>query len=239
MLRHLPFLLLLFGLHAHADEQGEAWLQRIDDAARVEDAHLILEVEVTDARGQTAPRTLKIWQRGDEERMVRITAPARLKGVGLLVTRDENVYLFLPSYPPARRVVGSKRTDAFLGTDFAVEDLSRLEYVDHYDAIVSGSDGDLTILTLTPRSVTGDKELRLWVDSSAVVHRIDHVNEEGSVTRRLVLDEIREIEGRPIAHHMLVTDLANGRQTEARVSHVQIDSGLPGIELSVGELENP
>ena len=211
-------LCLLISLRAAADEEGQAWLRRIDEAARVDDAHLVLDVEVTDSRGETAPRTLEIWQRGSEERMVRITAPARLKGVGLLVTQDETVYLFLPSYPPARRVVGSKRADAFLGTDFAVEDLSRLEYADHYDPVISGVDGELTILTLTPRKVTGDQAIQIWVDPDAVVRRIDHIGPSGTVHRRLLLDDIRLINERRIAHHMVVYDLHNNRQTEARLT---------------------
>ena len=111
---------------AAADEAGDTWLTRIDKTARVDDAHLVLDVEVTDAKGRTNPRTIEIWQKGDERRLVRMVAPARLAGIGLLVSPGEKTHLYLPQYPPARLVVGSKRADAFMGTDFAIEDLSRL-----------------------------------------------------------------------------------------------------------------
>ena len=105
-------------------------------------------MNVTDARGRTHPRTIEIWQKGDDRRLVRMIAPARLSGIGLLVSPGETTHLFLPQYPPARRVVGSKRADAFMGTDFAVEDLSRLTYGDTYSASVVDSSGGLTHLKL-------------------------------------------------------------------------------------------
>ena len=60
-------------------------------------------------------------QTGDHSRLVRLSS-ARLKGVGLLVTEEDNLHLFLPQYPPARRVL----TVIVLtfGTDFAVDDLA-------------------------------------------------------------------------------------------------------------------
>jgi outer membrane lipoprotein-sorting protein len=199
----------------------------------------MLDIEVTDGRGETSPRTLEIWQRGDEERLVRLGAPPRLKGVGLLVTKGETVYLFLPQYPPARRVVGNKRADAFLGTDFAVEDLSRLQYSNHYDAVVAGTEGELTSLVLKPRKATGDTELRLWVDADAVIRRIDHVDAKGEVNRRLILDDIRLVGSNRIAHKMVVTDLKRNRQTQALLKKVELNTGLSDLDFSVTQLEAP
>ena len=142
---------------------------------------------------KTADRQLDIWQQGDEERLVRIMAPARLKGVGLLVTEDETVYINLPGYG-ARRVVGSKRADSFMGTDFAVEDLSRLQYAGHYSASVVGTEDQRTVLSLTPNQDTGSTELKLWVDAQYVVRKIEHIDHKRTVTRRLRMDDVRQHE---------------------------------------------
>ena len=239
MFHSLVIISLLSSKIAIADEAGDAWLARIDQSARVDDAHLVLDVDVTNARGETSQRTIEIWQRGEEERMVRITSPARLRGVGLLVSRDETIHLFLPSYPPARRVVGSRRADAFLGTDFAVDDLSRLSYAGHYEAVLGPREGSLQGLVLTPNQETGDHELHLWVDDQAVLHRIDHIDTEGTVTRRLTMGEFSLISDRPVAHRLVVEDLSRSRRTEARVRTAEVNEGLPNREFSLTELENP
>ena len=75
----LTFLMSL----ALADEAGDAWLAKVDSANNAgDDAHIVLDLKVTDAKGQAANRTIEIWQKGDDKRLVRFTAPARLEGVG-------------------------------------------------------------------------------------------------------------------------------------------------------------
>ncbi len=222
---------------AHADDAGDAWLRRIDETGAVTDAHLVLDVTVADARNDAQQRTLEIWQRGADERLVRLTAPRRLAGVGLLVTHGDVLHLFLPAYPPARRVTGSGRGDAFLGTDFALEDLSRLRYSDAYTATVGGIEGDLTRLDLTPTD--GKGAVRLWVGADAVVRRIEHDDKKGRTVRRLTLDDVRTVGGVPLAHHLTVTDLLRDRRTEAVIREATVGAGVEAERFTVTWLERP
>ena len=98
---------------ATADAAGDEWLARVDETARVEDAHLLLDVTVTDAKGRKSPRTIEIWQKGDDRRLVRMVAPARLAGIGLLVSPGERTHLYLPQYPPASSWAPSARTHSW------------------------------------------------------------------------------------------------------------------------------
>jgi len=233
-------LALLLALPAQADEAGEGWLRRIDSAAAVSDAHLRLALQVTDSRGKTAAREIEIWQKGTDKRLVRMVSPARLKGVGLLVGAQDMLHLFLPSYPPSRRVIGSKRADAFMGTDFAIEDLSRMTYVGRFDAAVMGTEGPHTRLELTPTG--GDQPTQqIWVASSGVpvVHRIDHLDEGGAVSRRLNMDDFRAVGGTHIAHQMTVLDLARSRSTQAEVVQIEIGTELQDRIFTVTHLERP
>lgn len=220
-------------------ESGAAWLSHIDAAAAVQDAHMTLELTVTDPRGESASRTIEIWQRGDSQRLVRMTAPSRLRGVGLLVTHGETLHLFLPQFPPARRVVGSSRADAFLGTDFAVDDLARIRYTGAYTAAVAGTEGALTRLTLTPLQKTGDAQILAWVGADGVVRRLDHLDGKGQVTRRLTMSDVREEGGVPLAHRLEVQDLVRGRSTVAVLQSAAINQGLPETLFTVANLESP
>lgn len=218
---------------------GAGWLAYIDEVARVEDAHMVLELTVTDSRGEDAQRTIEIWQRGDEQRLVRMVAPSRLKGVGLLVTHGDTLHLFLPQFPPARRVVGSSRADAFMGTDFAVDDLARIRYADDYTAKVSGTEGELTRLRLTPRADTGSAAVDAWVGADGVIRRLDHIDKRGAVTRRIAMDDVRAEGAALLAHRLEVKDLKRSRQTVAVLQEAQINAGLDASLFSVTALENP
>ena len=226
----------------HADP-GADWLHRIDAAAnRSKDAHLVLEVSVTDRTGAVNARTLEIWQKGADRRLVRFVAPPRLAGTGLLVPDGDTVYLYLPAYGRARRVVGEQRGDAFMGTDFSLEDLSRLEWSDEYTAAVEADEGDLVRLKLEPllSSSHRDSAIRLWVrESDDIVARVEHLDASGAVRRRLLLDDIRPESGRPMAHHVVVEDLTLSRRTEATVTTVELDRGLTDDRFTLTELTRP
>lgn len=231
---------LLFASMAHAIPQtGAEWLDHIDSVARVDDAHMVLELTVTDSRGEQAGRTIEIWQKGDDKRMVRMVEPTRLKGVGLLVTHGDALHLFLPQYPPARRVVGSKRADAFMGTDFAVDDLARIGFADDYDAEIIGTEGELTRLKLTPRVDTGSASVDIWVGEDGVIRRLDHIDKRGTVTRRLTMDDVRPEGGTLLAHRMEVVDLKRTRSTVALLQSAALDQGLSDELFTVSALENP
>ena len=226
---------------AMADEAGTAWLRKIDAASQVSDAHLTLELTVTDARGVSSKRKIEIWQKGTEQRLVRMVEPARLKGVGLLVGANDTLHLFLPSYPPSRRVRASKRSDAFMGTDFAIEDLSRMTFSERFDAVVASAQADLSELTLTPRDPQEDDAITLWVASAGVpnVHRIEHLDASGTAVRRLTMSDFRSINGTTFAHTLKVEDLRKEQVTNGRVTQVEVGTGLADRIFTVNHLEHP
>ena len=231
--------LLFCSIAGAAPNTGAEWLSHIDEVARVQDAHMVLELTVTDSRGEQAGRTIEIWQKGDEKRLVRMVEPTRLKGVGLLVTHGDALHLFLPQYPPARRVVGNKRADAFMGTDFAVDDLARIGFADDYDAEIKGQEDGLTHLRLTPRADTGDAFVEIWVGEDGVIRRLDHIDKRGAVTRRLTMDDVRLEGDTPLAHRMEVVDLKRSRSTVAVLTTAALDQGLSDELFTVSALENP
>jgi len=232
-------LIMVWSSLAQADDIGAQWLSRIDAAASVEDAHMLLDLVVTDSSGEQATREIEIWQSGDEQRLVRMTAPARLKGVGLLVTHGDALHLFLPRYPPARRVVGNSRADAFMGTDFAIDDLSRLQLADDYEAEVLGEDGDLTRLLLNPTARDDETSLKIWVGSDNVIRKLEHLDADGAPTRRITMTEIQDVGGVMLAHDLMVEDLQRFRTTRATLRNVTVNQGVDEGLFTVSNLENP
>jgi outer membrane lipoprotein-sorting protein len=219
-----------------------AWADPADDLlAKVEaanhqasDAHITLTVTASDSGGDTS-RTLEIWQKGEAERLVKFTAPARLAGVALLVPDGSTVYLYLPAYHNVRRIVGESRGDAFLGTDFAMDDLARLAWHDDYTPALLEADH----LRLTPRegANAASASVDLWVrPDDGLLVRVEHHDASGAVVRRISFDDFRTVQGHPLAHAITVEDVWRGRTTKAVVSDVAFDTGLSDDVFAVSEL---
>ncbi|MCO4744315.1 MAG: outer membrane lipoprotein-sorting protein [Proteobacteria bacterium] len=218
-------MLALLTALAFADDASDL-LSRIDEAAkRGDDLHLALSIETTDRRGQTVQRAMDIWQKGDEKRLIRFAEPERLSGISLLVPDGETVYLYLPAYGKARRIVGKARGDAFIGTDFAMEDLARLSWSTEYVATKTGENA----LTLTPAD--GAKPASPRVDlvvraEDALPTTVEHFDASGAVVRRIQFSDYRDVDGRFVAHSVVVTDVTHTRSTHATVTEVAFDQGL-------------
>lgn len=209
---------------------GGAVLERVDAAAaRADDATLVMDVTVHDGRGGSASRVLKIWQKGDDQRLVKFLEPARLAGTGLLSDADDTLHLYLPAYGKSRRVVGSGRGDAFMGTDFSMDDLARTRFRDEYSAELMGEDDThwrIKLVPLKPADHAHDHLLMRVRKADDLFDVVEFVDGEGQVERKIEFGDVRPDGGYDVAHTITVTDLDSGRSTEAVVREVLFDTGL-------------
>ena len=236
----LAGLALFTGFAYATPTTGAEWLAAMDRASSpFADAQIQLQVVVDKGGGKTVHRDLEIWQRGQKERKVRMTSPARLAGVALLVVEDGSIYSFLPSFRRSRRVVGEQRGDAFMGTDFSMEDLSRLGFEEEFRAEIVSKDEKQTELLLTAidKSAHRFPQLRIHADNQSFLPSlIEHIDTAGNPHRRLILDEIREVNGHPFAHRIQLEDLDRERKCTAIVQQIQVDQGLDDRLFQVSEL---
>ena len=154
--------------------------------------------------------------------------PARLAGVGLLVPDGETLYVYLPAYGRTRRVVGSGRGDAFMGTDFSMDDLARIQFGDDYTAELVVEDAEHWQIKLTPIKPADHAHdyLMMWVRrADDLFDRVDFYD-DATVTRRITFDDFHTDGARPIGHHIEVEDLESGRSTLADVREIEFDTGL-------------
>lgn len=227
-------LLLLIAVAAWATpalaETGAEVMARLDaQSTQSADVTMTLDMVIRDGKGSESARTLKVWQKGDDRRLVKFVSPARVAGVGLLATGEDSIQLYLPTYGRARRVSGSARGDAFMGTNFSIDDLARLSFASEYTAELLDEDDDHWHLRLTPQRPEDHEHdlLEMWVRrTDAVFDRIEYIDGKGTVIRRITVSDVRDEGSRPVAHSIEIEDLRTGRSTAATVRDVAFDSGL-------------
>jgi len=239
----LPPSVLLVLVSTTFAATGSEWLAQADAAASpAQDTHAVMAVAMKDAKGREVSRTLEIWQKGSDLRMVRLTEPPRLAGVGMLVDADDVVHLYLPSYDRTRRVIGDQRGDAFMGTDISMEDLARTSFAEEYTATVESEGPAAVSLMLTPidpKAHSHTTSRLVLRTSDQLWTTLEHLDATGAVLRRVLLSDFREVDGYPFAHTMKVEDLERERTTVATASEVAFDRGLDDELFTVTSLSRP
>ena len=217
---------------------GSEWLQKIDQKAAVNTAHMYLVLEVQDRRGNVVSREMEIWQNASQSRLVRLQSPARLKGVGLLVSNEDTLHLFLPQYPPARRVLNSTRSDSFLGTDFAIDDLARLNFAPKYSADYIENDEIGHHLHLKPLK-ENQEYIHLWCDDEGKILRLNHYSSKDALLRTLQFSDYKDVNGVALAHSVVVVDEIKQRRTTAQMLKAEVNTTIPPEIFTLTNLENP
>ena len=175
-------------------------LRRADRAVLGETATYTLRMTVVRPGKQERVVEMKGWKKGDDQGLVRYTAPAKERGTAYLRSGD-STWLYLPSAEKVVRV-GAKQN--FGGGDFSNADIFRLSLVKDYDPTLVGeepAEGQTCFkleLKAKDRSIAYDRVV-YWVRSDGTFYPVkaDYYTLSGKNLKSLVLTQVRPIGGRP------------------------------------------
>jgi outer membrane lipoprotein-sorting protein len=175
-------------------------LRRADRAVLGETATYTLRMTVVRPNKPERVVEMKGWKKGDEQGLVRYTAPAKERGTAYLRSGD-STWLYLPSAEKVVRV-GAKQN--FGGGDFSNADIFRLSLIKDYDPTLAGEE---TVegqpcyrleLKAKDRSIAYDRVV-YWVRKDGTFYpvRADYYTLSGKRLKSLVLSQVKPIGGRP------------------------------------------
>jgi len=148
----LFFSVLLNQLPAQSPA-ADAILTRVHSVLNApDDMHAIAEMTLTDENGDQSVRKMELYQKGDEQRLVRFLEPADQRGISFLSLPDDVKYLYLPAFRKIRRIASHMENKRFAGTDFSYEDLTSANYSDKYTPSLLESTDTYYILDLSPNT---------------------------------------------------------------------------------------
>ena len=208
---------------------AQAILEQVDQALTVaDDFTATIELVTTSASGSTEERTMDVWQKG-EKRMVKLTAPSRLRGVGLLAKSDDQLYLYLPSFGRVRRVAGQQRGESFMGSNFTQDDIARTNFSSRFNPEYVDQNDTHWNLRLRP-SDEDEPYTHLLIEVRKEDHQVSTILffEEGSeeAVRRLTASDFKVIESQSLAHTVVVEELRTKSRSVATLSDVEVNAGL-------------
>ena len=209
-----------------------------------------VRMTVTDAQGRSRTRQFSILRRdvedgGDQDYVVLFSRPADLRGTVFLVKKhvdsDDDRWLYLPSLDLVRRIAAGDKRTSFVGSHFVYEDVSGRGLSEDRHELVETTATHYVVRN-TPIDLGGVEfaHWTVWIEKSTLIPtRMDYVDAEGEVYRRMEALEVEVIGGNPTVTRMKVSDLRSGGDTVSEFTDVEYDVGIPEDVFTERTLRNP
>jgi len=182
--------------------------------------------------------TLARVARKDGKLRTRVTflEPAESVGTELLMLEQGKgktaQYLYLPKTRRLRRMGGSDKTTAFMGTDFSFGDLES-QGLQNGQAKKLGNEA-IGGVTCAHLDVTGDDpedvygHVELWIDDKAWVPRqMKFFGKDGALVKTLIVDVVGEVDGKATLKKFRMLGLGRGSVTTVETRDIDTKAVLP------------
>jgi outer membrane lipoprotein-sorting protein len=188
-------------------------------------------LEVTSQGNQVATKRW-VYQRigsfGKSKAILRFTAPAEVKGVGLLIVnhpdRASDQWMWRPAIGRDQRIALQDRSTRFFGTDFSFEDLEERD-VDQYNYKLLADEEGMWKLESRPRKSSQYEYSYFWIkkDNYTFV-RIEAYSKKGLV-RTIDYKNYEQIKGIWTARLTEVYDVT--RKSRTTLKYEKLEYNLP------------
>lgn len=236
----LAFCLLLFGSLSPspsvAAEDGLSVMRKVDAALSGPAEKLQVRMEIQRVSGTTDVRTLTMWTKAEPGKarrsLIRFDSPSNLAGTALLsILRGpgkEDHHLYVPGLAQTRRIAPTDKSEAFVQSDFTIEDLTvamdpeKREYALKGEA-PCGEGRTCWLVDDTPHTEKAAREsgyghVVLYVDQEhGAVHRVDFYDKQGGLLKVMQSQGLAVIDGRARFSSVTMANAKTGSRTTMAV----------------------
>ncbi|TPV96493.1 MAG: outer membrane lipoprotein-sorting protein [Myxococcales bacterium FL481] len=112
---------------------GRAIMDKVAETRKLAGSEAVVTMTIINAKGAQQVRKLamatKLYDGGKtEKRIYSFLEPADVKGTGVLTfdyaDKDDDIWVYLPALRKTRRIVSSKKSKSFMGSEFSYADLN-------------------------------------------------------------------------------------------------------------------
>jgi hypothetical protein len=239
---------------AHADPDpvsGRSIIEASMEESQPETEFALIEMTITNNRGQTRNRRLKLWLRKKDDShgaatLMRVLAPREVKRFGVLVLggEDRSQWIYLPNRDRLKRIAGQSGGASFVGSDFTYEDLDpgtidESTYSKLADVRV---DGELChVVEARPvadrlnDTVYGRRKVFIRKDGLVPV-RVELFDKHDKLVKVQTSQDLVRVDGLVRPRRIVMKDLRTGGSTELRIETRDINPDLPDRIFTKDEL---
>jgi hypothetical protein len=230
------FLMLLWGQDAALT--GEDIIARVNDVFTPQTSYSKSRLTIVTTAGGQRTFVFESWsQNKGEKNLVRYLEPSRVKGQAILMLNHaDDIWSFFPRTQRVRKLASHAKKQKMQGSDFSYEDMGSGDaFIEDYtprrldDAKSEGFDCYTLELTRRPESDIAYSRLVIRViKSNFFPVSIDYYHDKDPerLWKRLMQSDIREIDGRPTAFKMIMSNLDDNTRSEMEFLEVRYDLPL-------------
>ena len=188
-----------------AEPTIEELLDATDDVNRGASSKSTITMQVKTKRYERT-MTMDAWSRGEEDSLIRITAPAKDAGTTTLKVGDD-MWNYIPKIDRTMKIPPGMMSGAWMGSHFSNDDLvksNRLadEFTYETESVV---DGVYTIVcTAKPDAAVVWGKVVVKVREDKIPLEVGYYDEDGELARKLTFSDVRELGGRTVPATMLL-----------------------------------
>jgi outer membrane lipoprotein-sorting protein len=190
--------------------------------------------------------TVKGWTRGDDDALVRFTAPAKDAGNATL-KRGADTWAFNPKLNQVIKLPGSMLAQSWMGSDFSYADLSKSDELltDYTHTVVGQSNQDAHIVYTIdaipkPGAPVVWGKLRVAVREDGIMLGETFFDQDMKAVRRMTADKVAELGGRlyPVTLTMTPVDEPS-KWTRIETTSGRFNLDIPDYVFTLSNLRNP
>lgn len=205
-------------------------VKKIDDTERVMSSKGVSKQTIITSGGKK--RTLRVLgysKNKNEKQLMIYQAPSRVKGDKILMLNEgDDIWFYTPKTDRVRHLASHAKRQKVQGSDFSYEDMAGGSIEEDYNSKLLGEEElngrDCYKLELIPKpSGPSYEKLVVWADKERFISlRIDYYEDEG-LSKRLLLSDIKKIDGHWHAGIMLMKNILEGGETKMETIEIEFD----------------
>ena len=189
---------------------------------------------------------MKAWTRGDNDALVRFTAPAKDAGNATLKLGNDT-WVYNPKLNQVIKLPASMLSQSWMGSDFSYNDLSKSEEIltDYTHKIVATAQaGGHSVWTIESTPKPGAPvvwgKVAMQVRDDYVLVGETFYDQDMKPVRVMTADKVAPLAGRPYPVSMTMRPLDQpGQWTRVETSGAQFNLNLPAWLFTLSNLQNP
>lgn len=218
-----------------SEAEAKAIFEEVEDRRNSISSEIsIMEMEITDPRGRTRTRTMKMWSktgRNDTQSLIVFSSPGNVSGTGFLTIREDGSStqrLYLPSVGRIQNITSSERGDRFMGSDFTYEDLGDQQSDDYtFEWLEQHEDHYLVHAQKTDSEQYSSVTFKIDRERYTL-SEVHYFNTEGEKIKRLEAENFEQLtDDLWSPSTMTMYDLRDDRKTTLTWSDREINSSIP------------
>jgi Outer membrane lipoprotein-sorting protein len=241
---------------ASAGPDGAQIMQKVSETKMLDGSEALVKMSVTGKEVRSLSMATKLYDGGKtEKRIIRFLSPSDVKGTGVLIydyaDKADDVWLYMSAMKKTRRIVGSQRSQSFMGSEFNFGDFSAPE-LDQFSYKIlkeesAGGEACTVIEVLPKDKATGEAEgyskKVFWVGkTNNTIRKGEFYDMGGELLKVLTTSDIKLVDPAKKRYRAMKLDMENkknGRKSTFETEKIALSPNAKDEYFTTSYLENP